>query len=323
MKNYYEILGVSKDSSPEEIKKAYRKLSLQYHPDKNPQGEEKFKEISEAYTILSDVNKKAQYDRGGTSFEDLFSGGGGNPFDIFEQMFGGGNRNPFSQRTARRGRDLKINLLLTLEECYFGLKKSIIIKRTTTNNTPCPVCHGNGVIEQVMGMGPFKHINRQGCGSCTGSGFLNGGTVQEEKVDFEVPRGIESGQFMKMKGKGNEVFGGVPGDLIIVVNIKPHPQFKKMNNDLVYELNMSFVDILLGSKVVIPHFEGEVEISTPPLHNFKNALLFTQKGFKDVQGNKGDLYVHLNPKNPLTLNRTEKELLRQLSHSENFRNNGV
>ena len=99
MKNYYEILGVSKDSSPEEIKKAYRKLSLQYHPDKNPSGEEKFKEISEAYSILSDADKKAQYDRGGTSFEDLFGGGGGaSPFDIFEQMFGGGNRNPFAQK---------------------------------------------------------------------------------------------------------------------------------------------------------------------------------------------------------------------------------
>tara|TARA_R110000824_G_scaffold73220_5_gene186511 strand:+ start:13680 stop:14657 length:978 start_codon:yes stop_codon:yes gene_type:complete len=325
MKNYYEILGVSKDSSPEEIKKSYRKLSLQYHPDKNPRGEEKFKEISEAYSVLSDVDKKSRYDRGGTSLEDLFGGGGGaNPFDIFEQMFGGGNRNPFAQRTAaRRGRDLKINLSLTLEECYFGSKKSILINRRTSNNSQCPICDGNGSIEQIMGVGPFKHITRQGCGACEGSGFMNGGFAKEENVDFEIPRGIETGQFMKMKGKGNEVFAGIPGDLIIVVNIQPHNTFKKMNNDLVYEIDISFAEILLGAKITVPHFEGDVIVSTPPLHNFKNALLFTQKGFKDARGNSGDLYVHMNPTQPLTLNNHEKELLTQLSKSENFITNGL
>jgi molecular chaperone DnaJ len=178
-------------------------------------------------------------------------------------------------------------------------------------------------VEQIVGVGPFKHITRQGCGSCEGSGFWNGGTVKEEKVDFEVPRGIESGQFMKMRGKGNEVFGGISGDLIIVVNIQPHNVFKKMNNDLVYEVKMSFVDILLGTKIIIPHFEGEVEVSTPPLHDFKNALLFTQKGFKDAQGNIGDLYVHLTPTNPITLNKTEKDLLTRLSTSENFIKHGM
>ena len=128
---------------------------------------------------------------------------------------------------------------------------------------------------------------------------------------------------MKMRGKGSEVFGGIPGDLIIVVNIQPHNTFKKMNNDLVYEIDVSFADILLGAQIIVPHFEGEVTVKTPPLHNFKNALLFTQKGFKDAQGNSGDLYVHMNPSQPLTLNNQEKELLRQLSKSENFINNGL
>ena len=139
MKNYYEILGVSKESTPEEIKKAYRKLSLQYHPDKNPDGEETFKEIAEAYSILSDNEKRAKYDRGGSSLEDLFGGHGGDPFDIFKQFFGGhGGQNPFAQtqRRTRRGGDLKINLTLSLEECYFGLEKDIKIKRRVLKQPP-------------------------------------------------------------------------------------------------------------------------------------------------------------------------------------------
>ena len=320
MKNYYEILGVSKDSTAADIKKAYRKLSLQYHPDKNPNGEEKFKEISEAYSILSNADKKAQYDRGGSSFEDLFNGhGGGDPFDVFKQFFGGQTgHNPFQQRATRRGGDLKVTLDLSLEESYFGLEKEISVNRRASNNIQCPTCHGNGVVEQVMGMGPFKHVSRQGCNSCGTSGFMNGGNLKEERIKFTAPQGIETGQFMKMRGKGNEIFGGIPGDLIVVAQVRPHPLFKKMNRDLIYEIDISFIDLILGKSIIVPHFEGDIKVDSPTNHNYKNALMINQKGFKGPGGEIGDLYIHFNPKNPIVVNPEEKRLLQELSKSENF-----
>ena len=322
MKNYYEILGVSKDSTSADVKKAYRKLSFQYHPDKNPNGEERFKEISEAYSILSNPDKKAQYDSGGNSVEDLFRGGqGGDPFDIFQQFFSRqrGEQNPFQQqRMSRRGGDLKVTVNLSLEESYFGLEKNIQIRRRTSNNINCPTCAGNGVVEQVMGMGPFKHVSRQACNSCGASGFMNGGNVKEETIKFVVPKGIETSQFMKMKGKGNEIFGGIPGDLIVVAEVSPHDKFKKMNMDLVYDVDINFIELILGKKINVPHFDGDIEITTPANHNYKNALMVNQKGFKGPGGEIGDLYVHFEPKNPLVVNQEEKKLLEQLANSENF-----
>ena len=314
MKNYYEILGVSKDSTQEEIKKSYRKLSLKYHPDKNPEGEEKFKEIAEAYDTLGDEQKRRQYDNGGMNLEDMFSGGG-NPFDMFGDFFGRG----FNQQPrTRRGRDVNISLTITLEDSYFGKEKTLKFNRVSSNNKMCGQCKGSGSVQQVIQHGPFKQIVNVGCPSCKANGFESGGNYRREEVKFNIPKGIDDGLLMKLRGKGSAVWGGIDGDLIVKIKVMPHPTFKRAAEQLHYNLDINFVDICLGKEIVIEHFDGPIKIDIPENTDFKKPLRVKQKGFYDENGFKGDLFVFLNPINPKALNEKEKELLGELKKEENF-----
>jgi molecular chaperone DnaJ len=316
MKNYYEILGVSKEATQEEIKKSYRKLSLKYHPDKNPDGEEKFKEISEAYSILSDEQKRREYDNGGINLEDLF-GGGYDPFSAFSNMFGG--RGGFGSTTrTKRGRDLNYNLNITLEDSYFGNEKTISFNRVSTNNKMCVTCQGNGSINQMIQQGPFKQMISTVCSSCGGNGFEGGGFHKKEEVKFKIPRGIDDGLLMKLRGKGNAVWGGIDGDLLIKIRILPHKLFKRAAEQLHYTEDINFVDICLGKEIVVNHFDGPIKINVPENSDFKKPLRVKEKGFYDSQGFKGDLFVFLNPINPKKLTDKEKELLGELKKEKNF-----
>jgi len=319
MKNYYEILGVSKEATAAEIKKSYRKLSLQYHPDKNPQGEEKFKEISEAYDVLGDEAKKIQYDRGGPSINDIFSQGGADPFDIFERFFG---QRGFQATHQRKGGDIKIKMNVSLEDCYFENEKHIKTNRYVSNNKPCGICNGSGVQENIVGNGFFRQVIRNRCEECKGLGFWKGGETKIEEIKFKIPHGIESGHMMRMRGKGHAIWGGIDGDLFIVLYVDTHPHFERRGPDIVYEVEMGFVNMVLGKKISIPHFDGLLEVDTPPLHNFHNSLKLKDKGFftnDSPDGFKGNLYVFIKPTTPLLVTPQEKKLLSALSKEENFK----
>ena len=320
MKNYYEILGISKDSTPEEIKKSYRKLSLKYHPDKNPNGEAKFKDISEAYGVLGDKSKKEQYDNGGLNTDNMFSGS--DPFDLFKQFFGGGGGgSPFGQQTRqRKGKDLKITITVTLEQCYFSEEKTISLKRKKTNNQQCISCGGNGVITKAVSNGMFQQIVNVICNSCGGNGFLNGGTELTEEIKFKIPKGIDDGHMMRMRGKGTGIWGGIDGDLLIVIRLLPHPVFKRRGSDLLYEIEMNFVDIILGKEIVINHLDGPVKVITSKNLEFTKPFKLKEKGFYEPNGFKGDLYVYVTPTVPKNINNDEEVLLKKLKEKPNFTN---
>jgi|2_EtaG_2_1085320.scaffolds.fasta_scaffold00614_4 molecular chaperone DnaJ len=315
MKNYYEILGISKEATAEEIKKSYRKLSLQYHPDKNPDGESRFKELSEAYSILGDEEKRSKYDSGGMNMEDMFSNGG-NPFDMFGDLFGGRGFNN-SPRT-RRGKDLNVNLNITLEESYFGKDRALRFNRVSTNNKMCGTCKGHGVVQQMVQHGPFRQMINSVCVSCQGNGFEGGGFHNNEEIKFSIPRGIDDGLLMKLRGKGNSVWGGIDGDLLIKIRILPHSHFKRAAEQLHYMLDMNFVDICLGKEILINHFDGPIKVDVPPNSDFKKPLRVKEKGFYDSTGFKGDLYVFINPTIPQQINQSEIKLLEEIKKEENF-----
>ena len=316
MKNYYEILGVSKEATAEEIKKSYRKLSLQYHPDKNPEGEEKFKQISEAYGVLGDENKRKEYDNRGngfSSFEEMFKNSSGNPFDMFGDFFGQRH-----QRRQRRGTDIRINITINLKDCYLGTTKEVTFNRNVTNNQHCPQCKGAGVLQRMASNGVFNQVMNVQCSGCRGNGFLNGGNFKSETIKFEIPKGIDDGQQMKMRGKGNGIWGGIDGDLVINLKIIPDTNFERRGPTLLHRTQAGLVDLILGYEIIIPHFDGPLKVQVPPLTDFKKPLKLKEKGFLDENGFKGDLYVYLTPEVPTQITNTEKELLHQLKKETNF-----
>ena len=327
MTNYYDILGVSKESSPEEIKKAYRKLSLKYHPDKNPDGEDKFKELSEAYSVLGDGEKKAKYDSGGgINLEDLFGRGGGgnaNPFDAFEQFFGGGGtgqrRQHHDSPKRGRGQDLKVHLSLNLEEVYHGSKKEVHYTKREGTTHMCPQCHGRGIVQSMRGNSFFRQLVNVECPSCHSTGYLNGGNIIQKTVKFTIPRGCNSGHFLKLRGGGDGCFGGESGDLILILEVVETTNQKKRDLDYTYIMSISPLEALLGKKVKVPHFDGPIEIVVPALYNTGKALKASNKGFVR-DGQKGDMFIHLEQKLPVRLNEEEKQKIKELLESENFSN---
>jgi len=274
MANYYETLGVSKDSTQNEIKKAYRKLSIKYHPDKEGGDEEKFKTISEAYNTIGDKEKRTQYDnRGRGGFE-------GDPFDAFSQFF----RNQDNRRRRRqqprniRGKDLKINLTITLEETYWGKEKELKYRKKISNGHKCPQCKGRGIITQTIGSAFFRQMVNATCPACSGCGFLNGGEVVEKTLKFTIPRGIDSGHFMKKSGGGDDTFNGISGDLLIIINVEEAEDRKKDNMDYVYIKKVNPIECILGVELTVPHFEGDIRIKVPELHDSSKALKAKGKG---------------------------------------------
>ena len=350
-RDYYEVLGVERSASGDEIKKAYRKIAIKFHPDKNPgdsEAEEKFKEAAEAYEVLSDAEKKARYDRfghqgmggsagfgggGGMSMDDIFSqfgdifGGGGSPFDSF---FGGGGR---GART-RKGSNLRIKLKLTLQEIAEGVEKKIKVNRlivdANTTFKTCPTCNGAGQVKKVMNTMLGQMMSTSTCGTCGGSGQIvdsraagvdsSGLTRKEEVISIKIPAGVSEGMQLSMSGKGNEVAGGIPGDLLIVVEEIEDDILERDGNNVMYDLHLSFIDAALGTSVEVPTIDGKVKIKIDPGTQSGKILRLRGKGIKDIEGySKGDQLIHVNIWTPKQLTKEERQALESLRDSDNFK----
>jgi len=349
-RDYYEILGVDKNSTQEEIKKAYRKVAIQFHPDKN-QGdkaaEEKFKEAAEAYEILSNAEKRAQYDRFGHSrsgggfrgqdmnmedifsqFGDIFGGGGGSPFDSF---FGGGGGGRTRQR---KGSNLRIKLKLSLEEIATGVEKKIkvnrLIRAEGVSFKNCPTCGGTGQLRKVVNTMLGQMVSTTTCSSCNGAGQLidkrppgvdsSGLVSKEDMITVKIPAGVSEGMQLSMSGKGNEApGGGIPGDLLILIEEVEDKELKRDGNNLVYDLHISFIDAAIGTHVEVPSIGGKARIKIEPGTQSGKILRLRGKGLKDINGyGAGDQLIYINVWTPKKLSSDEKAKLESLRQSPNF-----
>jgi molecular chaperone DnaJ len=345
-KDYYNILGVDRNVSDVDIKKAYRKLALKYHPDRNPgdkSAEERFKEVNEAYSCLSDPQKKANYDQFGTAegMGEGFSAGGFGDFssafgDIFGNMFGDifGDFSGRGRTRPRKGQDLRYDLELDLSEAVFGTEKKINIPRWEncstcggTGSKPgkgpsvCQTCRGTGQTKLQQG---FFTIART-CGTCGGEGKVitdpcikcrgQGKVNKQRKVSLKIPAGVDTGIRLKVSGEGEAgSLGGPPGDLYVIIEVSPHPFFKRKGNDLHCEVPISFVQAALGSEIEVPTVDGKAEIRIPSGTPSGRVFHLRGKGIPKLGGyGKGDQYVTIFIDVPKKLSARQKELLREFA----------
>lgn len=349
-KDYYEVLGVGRSADEAEIKKAYRKLALKYHPDKNPddkEAEEKFKEAAEAYEVLSNAEKRARYDRfghsgmGGASGGG-YGGGGMNMEDIFDQFgdvfggafggFGGGRSSGGSRMT--RGTNLRVKIKLTLEEIATGVKKKIKVNKLVNAEgvtyKSCGQCNGSGRVLRVT-QTFLGHMQTQStCPACNGTGKLidkrpadsdsQGLKRQEEVIEIDIPAGVEEGMQLSVTGKGNAgPFNGIPGDLLIVIEEVDHTFLRRDGEHLHYDAYVSFMEAVLGESIEIPTVSGKAKIKVEPGTQSGKMLRLKGKGLPNIQGyGSGDLFVHINVWTPTKISKEEKEILEKLKSSDNF-----
>lgn len=351
-KDYYEVLGVSKTASEEEIKRAFRKLAKQYHPDVNKEegAEEKFKEIGEAYAILSDPEKRRQYDQfGHAAFDGGSSGFQGFSADdidlgsIFDEFFGSNFGFNFGGGSRRRngpskGRDRLVRMNLTFEEAVFGCKKSINIDLNETcskchgaggfHEKTCSKCNGRGtiVMEQKSMFGIFQ--TQTTCNECGGSGKTfeetcnlcrgTGYTKENKEILVTVPEGVDTGYQLRISGKGEAGSNGGPnGDIYIEFNVKKHDFFEREEEDIYLEVPITIAEASLGCKKEIPTLENNVVLEIKPGASTGDKLRLKGKGIKIPNSlRKGDLYVILNVVTPTKLNRQQKKLLEELAETE-------
>ncbi|MGB3608137.1 molecular chaperone DnaJ [Psychroserpens sp.] len=352
-RDYYEILGISKSASAAEIKKAYRKMALKFHPDKNPDDKEaegKFKEAAEAYEILSNADKKARYDQyGHQAFEGAggFGGGGMNMDDIFSQFgdifggafSGGGGFSGFGggfgggQRRVK-GSNLRIRVALTLEEVANGVEKKIKVKRKVqapgTTYKTCATCNGQGQVARVTNTILGRMQTASPCPTCGGAGQsidkkpsdadAQGLKVQEETVSVKIPAGVVDGMQLKVTGKGNEAPGnGISGDLLVVIEEKEHDTLKREGDNLHYDLYVSLPDAVLGTSKEIDTVTGKVRIKVETGVQSGKILRLRGKGIPSINGyGSGDLLVHVNVWTPKTLNKQQKEFFESMREDEHF-----
>jgi len=351
--DFYEILGVSKEASTSEIKKAYRKKAIEFHPDKNPgdeKAEENFKKAAEAYEVLSDADKKAKYDRfghqafegggfGGGGFGG-FGGGGMNMDDIFSQfgdIFGGhfGGGGGFGGGSPRvKGSNLRIRVKLSLEEIANGVEKKIKVKRRkvaqgTTYKT-CSTCNGQGQVTRIQNTILGRMQTSAPCNVCGGSGQTvdkkptnadaHGLLVTEEIVSIKIPAGVVEGMQLKVSGKGNEAPGnGISGDLLVAIEEKPHPTLQREGDNLHFDLYVNFSEAALGTSKEIDTVNGKVKIKIESGVQSGKILRLRNKGIPGLNSyGTGDLLVHVNVWTPKTLTKEQREFFEKMSDDDNF-----
>ena len=354
--DFYKILGVSKEATAAEIKKAYRKKAIEFHPDKNPgdeKAEERFKQAAEAYEILSDADKKAKYDRfghqafegggGGGGFGGFGGGGGMNMDDIFSQfgdIFGGGGGGGFGgfsgggRRAQVKGSNLRIRVKLTLEEIANGVEKKIKVKRKkvaqgTTYKT-CTTCQGSGQVTRIQNTILGRMQTSTPCSACSGSGQIidkkpsnadaHGMLQTEETVSIKIPAGVVEGMQLKVTGKGNEAPGnGISGDLLVAIEEKAHPTLQREGDNLHHDLYISLSDAVLGTSKEIDTVNGKVRIKIEQGVQSGKILRLRNKGIPSINSyGTGDLLVHINVWTPKTLNKEQKEFFKKMSEDDNF-----
>ena len=345
--DYYEVLGVGKNATEGEIKKAYRKQAIKYHPDKNPgdqEAEAKFKLAAEAYEILSDSQKKAQYDQfGHAAFENGgFGGGGMNMEDIFSQFgdifgsaFGGGFGGFGGGQRRMKGSDLRIRVTLSLEEIINGVEKKIKVKRKTQapglQFTTCSNCKGTGQVTRVANTILGRMQTASPCPKCQGSGQIisnrpsgsdaQGMIQEEETVSIKIPSGVEDGMQLKVSGKGNAApVNGISGDLLVLIQEKQDENFVREGNHLHYDLYISIAEAALGISKEIALIDGKVRIKLESGIQSGKTLRLKNKGIRDLNGyGSGDLLVHINVWTPKVLNREQKKFFENMIEDDNFR----
>lgn len=336
-KDYYKILNINRNATQAEIKKSFRSLSKQHHPDKG--GDEgTFKEISEAYDTLSSTEKKHKYDnpnpfdgmRGGSG-----GGGGAGPHmdDLFNQFFGG--RHPHQQPQVKKGRTLKIPLVVKLDDVYFGNSKKLKYERNINchgcsgyggTHSPCHECRGSGQVKQVVGNAFFRQVRQHICGSCNGKGYRIhqscrlcngvGNNMINNTVEFKVPKDLMTGQIFTYKGIGDDIVNGITGDLSLEVVIEKHLHFKILGVDLLYEPKVSILDLILGKELIIPYFGTHLTTAIPENSGINSKFSLNGKGL-----NGGALVIQPEIHMPHKITAQERETLKSISEGDNFRTN--
>lgn len=347
-KNYYDILGVDKNASKDEIKKAFHKLAHKYHPDKNGGDEAKFKEVNEAYQVLSDDRKRQQYDTfgsaGGAGFDPNNFGGfdfsgfarnadGGIEFDlgdIFGEFFGGGRNN-----RVRRGRDISVDIQISFAEAVFGTERKVLINKVAacehcagsgaepgTKTKSCPTCNGAGKVEQQRRSFLGTFTTTKPCDTCYGKGVVpetpcktcGGVGVREksEEVTIRVPPGIETGEMLRMTNQGEAVPGGVNGDLYVRIHVEKHSLFRREGANLHMNLDVKLTDAALGAEYVIDTLDGALNLKIPAGISSGEILRVRNKGVPVKAGKRGDLLIKIVIKTPAKLSRKAKKLFEEL-----------
>lgn len=338
--DYYDILGVSRNVSDEELKRAYRRLALKHHPDRNPgdkEAEEMFKEISQAYAVLSDPQKKARYDSFGATDDagTVFDFGFGGNFDsVFNDLFSDFFGTPRQRQRARKGEDLRYNLEIEFEEAVFGVEKELEIpkeercpsckgSRIEPGHQPvaCKHCGGRGQVRQSHG---FFTINRT-CEYCNGEGHIikdpcrtcrGKGQIKTKKhLKVKIPPGVDTGARLKMRGEGAQGYADThPGDLYVVLNVKEHPVFDREGDDVIVRIDVNFPLLCLGGEINVPTLEGDTKITIPP--GTQSGKMFRMKGLGITKSNgygKGDELVYLDIIIPAMLGEKQKTLIEELA----------
>jgi molecular chaperone DnaJ len=345
-RDYYEVLGVSRGATAEDLKRAFRKLAMQFHPDRNPDNPtaaERFKECSEAYEVLSDPEKRRSYDMFGHAGVTAGSGSGFGGFegfgfgDIFDTFFGGGAAGSRTRRQSTRGEDLRYDLTITFEEAFSGVEKVVDLPRLV----PCQTCAGSGAqpgtgTETCSACGGAGQVRRQAqsifgsvvnittCPSCGGEGRIlrtpcqdcrgQGRLQQQRRLRISIPPGVDNGSQVRLSGEGEAGFrGGPPGDLYVVLRVKPHPQLRRQDQDTVYELRVNMMQAALGDTIEVPTLDGAVEITIPAGTQYGQTFRLPGKGMPSLRsGRRGDQFVTVQVLVPKDLNSEQKALLRKV-----------
>ena len=367
-RDYYEVLGVGKSASADEIKTAYRKKAIQYHPDKNPgdkEAEEKFKEAAEAYDVLSNQDKRERYDRfghagvgssaagggfsGGMTMEDIFAqfgdlfGGHFSSFGNFSGFGGFGSRSSRGGRATPRGSDLRVKVKLTLKEIAYGVEKKIKVKKQVPckkcqgsgaeddkSITTCQTCHGDGYVTRVQSTFIGQMQTQSVCSSCNGQGktitkkcpacYGEGILRDDEVIEINIPAGVMEGMQLSVRRKGNAArFGGINGDLLVVIEEEPDKELLRDENDLIYNLLLTVPQAILGDTVEVPIVDGRAKLKIEPGTQPGKILRLRGKGLPSLNGyGMGDLLVNVSVYIPESLSSEEKSSIRKLESSPNF-----